>query len=432
MNEPSRTGRRFFVLGTVFGIALSLGAIFISLHIAGETPLTAPGVDFSVSKAEWHDFPENSDQITSPTAPIFPNQAEEPPRVRNLILVIGDGVGIGSVSTGSYLLHGRFGGLALETAPHTALVRTTAADTLATDSAASGTSLATGHKVNEEVIGILPNGQMTRSWFDCAAAQGKLTGVVTTSGLFDATPASFTSHAPHRERYGTILNGMIRSRASLLVGGDWYLEAQASIDHDKAIALEALSRAPDFDWRVVRTQDDLFAAADGKVLALLAEREEQPEAYGPPLHVTSQWALDRLSAGPNGFVLLIECEIPDEAAHDLNLPGLVAGIHELDEAVAVAVGFAEGREDTLVVVTADHDTASPGIVESTEGSALVRWRDDEHSAQWVPLFAFGQGSDHFRGVLENTEVATMIADLLGLENFPALLPSVEAHVELND
>jgi alkaline phosphatase len=281
--------------------------------------------------------------------------------------------------------------------------------------------MATGHKTNKKAIATLPDGRRVRSWLDAAAAQGRSTGVITTSGLFDATPSAFTSHADHRDRYGVLLEGMIQSRADLLVGGDYHLDSAKSHDPDMAAAALALGTAQNLGWQVSRTSDELFSSPAGRVLALLPEREGMHGTHGPPLETSTRWAIDRLTTSVNGFVLVVETEVTDSAAHDLDLDVLVAGIQELDRTVEAALEFAADRDDTLVVVAADHDTSGAGIADDNGAHARVLWLSDDHSATWTPMFAFGAGSHRFTGVIDNTEFATTIADVLGLEGFPQIL-----------
>ena len=97
-------------------------------------------------------------------------------------------------------------------------------------------------------------------------------------------------------------------------------------------------------------------------------------------------------------------------------------MRELNDAVAAVLEAVEDHGDTLVVVTADHDTGTLAIVEGDyeEGRATVRWATGDHSSQWLPLFAFGPGAERFTGVLDNTHVGQLIAQALGLEPFPQL------------
>ena len=121
-------------------------------------------------------------------------------------------------------------------------------------------------------------------------------------------------------------------------------------------------------------------------------------------------------------MLLSECEITDELAHFNDVEGVMEGMRELNDAVAAVLEATGGDGDTLVVVTADHDTGTLAVVDGDyeKGRATVRWATGQHSSQWVPLFAFGPGSERFTGVLDNTEVGRLIAQALGLEPFPQL------------
>ena len=105
--------------------------------------------------------------------------------------------------------------------PHVALVRTWVADNLAPDSASAGTAMATGFKTRKKAVGVLDDGREVRSLFEVARDQGRATGVITTSGLVDATPATFTVHVESRDDYHEIFEKMLASDTELLIGGDW-------------------------------------------------------------------------------------------------------------------------------------------------------------------------------------------------------------------
>ena len=113
-----------------------------------------------------------------------------------------------------------------------------------------------------------------------------------------------------------------------------------------------------------------------------------------------------------------------ENGHENSISGVVEAVREFDEAVAYAVAWAEERDDTLVLVTADHDTGGLGVIDGDydDGTADVRWVNDMHTGQWVPLFAFGPGSEHFNGVMDNTDIGVLIAKLLEIEDFPDAQP----------
>jgi alkaline phosphatase len=375
----------------------------------------------SVHRAPGQAFPV-PDEITirnpGPTRRFHVPATPGPPR--NVVLVIGDGMGLGHLSVVSTLVHGPAGGLSVESAPVVGLVRTWAANDLVTGSAASASAIATGLKADRRAISVQPDGSRPPTLFELAAAHGKATGVVTTSGLVDATPAAFITHASSRYDYRLILEGMLESSADVLIGGDFTRHRRARRQSDYLeLAADLENRAP-ARWTVVRDPTALDTAA-APTLALFPPRPGYSYAHGPMLARSASIAIDRLQSNPLGFLLLLECEEPDEGAHDNDLDRVVDGVQELDSAVAEVLEFASRRADTLVVITADHDTGSPTIVDGEFDPALaeIRWLSDDHTAAWVPLFAYGPGADRFAGVYDNTELGRRIAELLGLDELPA-------------
>lgn len=338
---------------------------------------------------------------------------------RNVVLILGDGMGIGHLSTASALLVGPHGRLTMEAAPTAALVKTFGGSRLVPDSAAAATALATGFKTHTKMISRLPDGREPWTLLEAAEAEGFATGVITTSGLVDATPAAFVTHAASRTEYRQILEGMVSSNVDILIGGDWRRYPRASARPDYLEAVRSIGSAADGRYTVVHDQD-LLGSAPIPLIGLFPARPGSRQSYGPPLVRSARFALDRLSHAAGGFMLVVESEDTDEAAHGTDLAELTAAVAELNDALAAVLEFARERGDTLVVVTADHDTASPAVIGGrfVDRTAEVRWLTSGHTGGWVPLFAFGPGSDRFRGVLDNTEIPRTIGELLELDRFP--------------
>ena len=342
--------------------------------------------------------------------------------VRNVIILIGDGMGVGQVSSASLLLHGPDGGLSFEHAPVVGLMKTSSGSDLVTDSAASATAMATGHLTTNRMVSTLPNGSTPRTLLEAAMDHDLATGVLTTSGLIDATPAGFTTHSPSRYEYDTVLAGMLRSGVDVMLGGDWGLldEARRGSTPEQARALVDEARSSGYE--IVSTADELKRAAGQRLIGLFSERPgDHDDACGPDLEVTAPVVLSALGQDPDGFVAMIECEITDGAGHENNIDRVVAGVAELDRAIRVALEFAVEHGDTLVIVTADHDTGGLGIDHGSrpDGPASIRWATTHHTAQWVPVFAFGPGADRFDGLFHTTDLARILGDLLKLEDFPS-------------
>jgi alkaline phosphatase len=372
-----------------------------------------------------HTFPTpKGDQWIVPRHDRGDAELAEGPRPQNVVLMIGDGMGVGQLSAASAILHGPAGGLFIETAPIAGLVRTHAGNDLATDSAAASTAMATGYKAPKTAISILADGRRPMTLMEVAKASGLRTGVLTTSGLADATPAGFLVHAKDRYQYAHIFSAILATENDVLMGGTWRHHHKAGHDEEY---LRLIDRVDELGtaagYHVVRDESDL-AHAQIPVLALFEPRGESADGHGPELVVTTEFLLDSLGSDERGFFALIESEVTDGYGHDNSISGVVDAVREFDKAVALAVSWADGRGDTLVLVTADHDTGGLGVIDGDydDGVAEVRWASNLHTSQWVPIFAFGPGAEHFNGVIDNTDIGILVAKLLGIEDFPHFHP----------
>ncbi len=359
--------------------------------------------------------------FAAPPAALEPARLERGLRPRNLVLVIGDGMGLSMLSSVSALLHGPAGGLHLERAPVVGLVRTYASDALETDSAAAATALATGFKTRRKMVSTLPDGSEPMTLLEAGRTRGLATGVVTTSGLMDATPACFTAHDPSRKNEVAILVDQLRSGTEVLIGAAWGCLDQLEQQPELAAAL---AQARSAGYTIARSPEELQAAA-APLVALLPPRPDSPDAGGPPLEQSVQKALAELATDGDGFVLIVESEETDEWGHENNIKRIVTALEELEQAIGAVLAFAEQDGQTLVLITADHDTGGLGIGEgkltggSSEVPVEVRWTTSSHLGVWVPLFAFGPGAEVFAGIMDNTEIPHRIGRLLDLQGFPS-------------
>jgi alkaline phosphatase len=279
--------------------------------------------------------------------------------------------------------------------------------------------MATGCKTDKGVIGLLPDGRAARTLFEAAHEAGFATAVVTTSALADATPGGFLAHVSSRDEYDQVLSQVLDSETDILIGGDWSGKPKAWRQPAYREVVEgAEERALARGCSVLRSWSEV-EGAHPPLIALLPPRLEMPLHHGPPLAEMAGRALAALDDAGRPFVILIESEVTDEAAHSNDMAELLVAMRELDETVALVL------DDTLVLVVADHETGGPHLLEGEydDGAAIVRWAHEYHSSQLVPIFAFGPGSEVFSGVFDNTEFGVRVATLLGLEGFPDLADS---------
>lgn len=322
------------------------------------------------------------------------------PQPKNVILLIADGMGPAHVTAAKQVRGAQF---RTGTMPVVGLVTTSSADRFVTDSAAAATALATGFKTNYEMVSIDPaTGAPLPTVLEQAEKRGKATGLVTTADFWDATPAAFAAHAKHRDD-ADVMDQMVRSGAEIIAG-----TGLEKFGKDRRPAFEAF--AAKAGYTAIDTRAELDAARGSRLLAVFAGPERDLDVPDAPLPVMAQWAIERLAEDPEGFFLMIEHEGPDSASHQNHTIDVRSALASFDQAVGVALDFAARRGDTLVVVTADHETGGLRITETKRGRFRMEWSTTDHTATAIPIFAFGPGAEAFAGFQDNTDVGkTLLA-----------------------
>ena len=329
------------------------------------------------------------------------------PPVKNVIFMIGDGMGLSQVYAAA-VANGMK--LTLFDAPYVGLSITYSANRFITDSAAGGTALATGTKTNNGMIGMNADSIPVQSIMALAKAHGYSTGVVATSPVTHATPASFYGHNITRKDQEGLAMDLLRSDIDFFVGGGKrFFEKRAD-----SLNLSDSLRLKGYD--VVYTLEELKASRAAKRGALLANVDMAPASEREMLlPIMTQEALNTLSANGNSFFLMVEGSQIDYQGHNNETDKLIAELLEFDQAVAVALQFMNNNPGTLLVVTADHETGGMLVLDGNleEREVETYFNSDYHSGIPVPVFAFGSGAQHFSGVYQNTDFFTKFKQLLG-------------------
>ena len=341
-------------------------------------------------------------------------------RALNVVLMIGDGMGQAQIDAARITAMGASGFLHLERMPVTGLVHTHSADRLITDSAASGTALSTGFKTNYEMVGQLPDGTRLTTILEAARDEGLATGLVVTSAINHATPASFTAHNVNRYNYAPIAVQMLEAGVDVMLGGgrQWFLpKGVAGSARTDELDLVAQAKAAGYDY--LQTEGELRQSKADRLLGLFASDELLGKASEPTLAEMTGKALSVLDKNNKGFFLLVEGSLIDWEAHDHKTPEMIQHLLQFDMAVKKALDFAIKDKNTLVVVTADHETGGMTIFNGgLDGSKLrVRWTTIDHTPLTVPLFAFGPGANSFMGVYDNTKLPRLMSRALNLKTF---------------
>lgn len=324
---------------------------------------------------------------------------------KNVILLIADGMGPAHVTVTMSLRGEQF---RMGRIPVIGLATTQCADRAVTDSAAGATALATGAKTNYETLSLDPKtGQPLVTVLEQAEKRGKATGLVTTAAFWDATPAAFAAHAKHRAERPDIARQILTSGVDVIAGGGF--QALGTNGFPAFAELAALGK-----YTGITTRAELDASKGTRLLAVFPSQERDLDHPEAPLPVLAAWAIDRLDDDPEGFFLVIEHEGTDSGSHQNQTPDVRKALISFDEAVGVALDFAKNRGDTLVVVTADHETGGLRLSETKQLARMrLEWSTTDHTATVVPVFAFGPGAAAFAGMQDNTDVGRKLMDAVG-------------------
>jgi alkaline phosphatase len=304
--------------------------------------------------------------------------------VKNVILLIGDGMGINQVLLSSYI-EGRV--LNMMKAPYTGYVITYSANSNVTDSAAAGTTLASGFKTNNGFIGVLPDGTPVPTIAEIAASKGINTGIVVTCRVTHATPGAFYGHTNDRNAELVLAEQLVESPLKVVFGGGWsyFLPDTKGGRRKDGKDLIELAKNKGFDY--ITTKTELLNYDGERVLGLFASShmsavtERKPEE--PLLPEMTKKALEILSKDGKPFFLMVEGSQIDWECHGNDIFGVWKETIEFDDAVKVALDFAEKNPDTLVVVTADHETGGLGLSTGDYTFDIEKIRNYKKTADWI-------------------------------------------------
>lgn len=327
-------------------------------------------------------------------------------RPRNVILLIGDGMGVAQLFAGATANRGA---LYLNNFRHVGFSRTQSADRYVTDSGAGGTAIATGHKANNSSVGVDANGNPVPSIIEIAKKNRLATGIVVTTSVLDATPADFVSHQPSRKMMPEIAADFVDAELDLFIGG--------GIEHftNRADGRNLLEELRMKGYQVYDTITDVMEVKEGKLAGFL--KEGRISERGNQLEVTTGVALDILDDHRKGFFLMVESSEIDGGGHDNDMQYTVEEVLDFDKTIGKVLEFAEKDGRTLVIVTADHETGGLSLVGGNMQTGEVRGRFSTggHSGIMVPVFAYGPGAEHFTGIDENTSFFDKLIKVLRLK-----------------
>ncbi|MHA1591569.1 MAG: alkaline phosphatase, partial [Candidatus Heimdallarchaeaceae archaeon] len=275
---------------------------------------------------------------------------------QSIILMIGDGMGFKHIELANLVEYGLTDNLTLEKLPYYASVRTDDILNQTTDSASAATALATGYKTHDGYVGLNADGEEVENIVEIAQALNKSTGIVATSTIVHATPAGFIAHTDSRYNYDIIKNQTVESNIDVLLGGGL-----------SSFTTEDLNTMLGYGYNITYIREEFLTIDSFKLLGLfddssLPEEEYRNTTLVPSLAEMTTKALEILSEDEDGFFLMVEGSQIDWGGHDNDPVYVALETIAFDYAVKVAYEYVQTHENTILIVTADHETGGLRIL----------------------------------------------------------------------
>ena len=376
------------------------------------------------------------------TATPQPGSGSGSPYAKNVILMIGDGMGRNQTEAARWEKSGndmatyRSTSLAMDGLDYTGNVSTASANSAVTDSAAGATALMTGVRTDNGVIGQdetavkgVSDGARLTTIAELAKAKGRATGVVTTSRITDATPAGVYAHVNDRDDEMLIADQLLASGVDVALGGGYRYfinntgrdpwEKKGRRTDGRDLVAEARAQG----YTIVTDASLLNAAPETpgtRVLGIfdslsMANESVRAETQQPSLADMAGKALSVLAADPDGFFLTVEGGQIDTTANANNKTAMIGEVLAFDDAVRTALAFADAHPDTLLIVTADHETGGMSAQQNGDGTLSFSFTTTSHTADDVPIRASGPGAERFNATtVRNTRVFDILRDEMDL------------------
>lgn len=340
---------------------------------------------------------------------------------KNVILLIGDGTGLSQISSAFYFKdskpnYARF--------KHIGLIRTSSSKQKITDSAAGATAFSAGIKTYNGAVGVADDSTHVKNIVEIVSLKNIKTGIISTSTVQHATPASFYAHAINRGLYEDIAADMVPSKLDFVAGGGIRFFNKRKDGRNLLLDLE--KNGFNIDTTALGSFENIKNY--NKIAYLLADTHMKPAAKGRGDYLPKATELGlkflKDKSDKTGFFAMIEGSQVDWGGHSNEADYLISELIDFDEAIGKALDFAEKDGNTLVIVTADHETGGFTLAATKKTNEKGKTYSDYneitgtfsttgHSATLIPVFAFGPGAEEFMGVYENTAIFHKILELTG-------------------
>ncbi|SUZ53072.1 uncharacterized protein METZ01_LOCUS5926 [marine metagenome] len=326
----------------------------------------------------------------------------------NIIFLIGDGMGLTQISTGMYA---NGNSTALEEFEYIGLSKTTSSNSFVTDSAASGTAMSSGEKTLNKVLGINSKNVTLKSILEICQDEGYKTALLATSSIVHATPASFYAKVISRYKYEDIALQFSKHSVDFFVGGgrNYFYKRTDGKNLIKEMDSYTFVKSIE-EYNKSKASKIGFFTYDLEPPSILENRKF-------PLDQLTKITLSKLNSSKSPFFIMIEGSQIDWGSHENNLNYLTTEFIEFNSAIQAALDFAKKDGNTLVIVTADHETGGLALLGGNISQKRVygKFNTKGHSATMVPVFSYGPNSESFKGIYENTEIFKKLKNTLDIK-----------------
>ncbi|MCH6234492.1 alkaline phosphatase [Cognataquiflexum rubidum] len=332
-------------------------------------------------------------------------------KIDRVIMMIGDGNGLAQISAGMFANGNQ---LNLTQLKNIGFVKTQAADDFTTDSAAGATAYATGQKTNNRALGTGTDGKALQNITEILDSYDFNSGIITTDNLTGATPASFYAHHVERDDIDKIAQYLPESKLDLFIGGGKRDFTQFGTDRLKELEENGFTMMKSMGEIANSPAEKVGYFASSSGMPTMAKGRED---Y---LLQSSKNAISFLKSKKSPFFLMVEAAMIDSGGHANSGSTVVTELLDFDEAVGWMIQYVDQNPNTLLIITADHETAGLSLPQGKVSGNEVEmaFHSDDHTGIMVPIFAYGAHSGEFRGVYENTEVFHKIISLVNQYHQP--------------
>jgi alkaline phosphatase len=325
-------------------------------------------------------------------------------KAKNIILAVGDGTGLNQVMLSRLAIGGMDHKLSIDQLPYHGISLTHSYNNIYTDSAAAATTWATGHKTKNRYLSIDVNKEKLQTITEMLSKKSYISGLVATSSITHATPAAFYAHIDSRYKYSEIAEQLIDSPINIAMGGGLEFFDIEKIEDSHHILTNKKSFNLNFN-------------DSKKVIGLFDNDGIYRDTDKPTQREMTDFTLKYLNKNQcNGFFLMTEGSQIDWAAHDNNANEMIAEFRDFDLTIKDLINFVTQNKETLLIITADHETGGLQILKQEDDSVIVQWGTGSHTSTPVGVYTYGPAAELFNGVMDNTDIHQKMLEAIDYKN----------------